>query len=79
MLTASNFGVSIPTFGGEIQTGRKFAVKIAHGAHTEELRRKVGTYMIVSTVQFMDVRNNIVDSQILGVNILKSITGTYHL
>lgn len=79
LLTASNFGVSIPTFGGEIQTGRKFAVKIAHGAHTEELRKKVGTYMIVSTVQFMDVRNNIVDSQILGVNILKSITGTYHL
>lgn len=79
LLTASNFGVTVPAFGGEIQTGRKFAVKIAQGAHTEELRKKVGTYMIISTMQFMDVRNNLVESKLLGVNILKSIAGTYHL
>ena len=79
LLTASNFGVTVPAFGGEIQTGRKFAVKIAQGAHTEELRKKAGTYMIISTMQFMDVRNNLVESKLLGVNILKSIAGTYHL
>lgn len=79
LLTASNFGATLPTFGGEIQTGRKFAVKISQGAHTEELRKKVGTYMIVSMTQLMDVRNNLVESKILGVNILKSIAGTYHL
>lgn len=79
LLKSSNFSAAFPWFGGEIQPGRKFAVKIALGATTEELRKKTGTYMIISTQQMLDIRQNNVETTVLGLNILKSIQGTYHI
>ena len=79
LLTASNFSATVPWFGGEIQTGRKFAVKISQGATTEELKKKVGTYMIINVSQAISPRNGTVETNILGVNIIKSRAGTYHL